>query len=367
MENSAVAILSKLLKQPGRAAWVESEISALPKPQRDSLIHRLLQQPAFAAAGALESTFLSADTILKTDWPEPVWIIPGILPTGLTVFGGAPKLGKSWFALQMAQAVAAGGCTLGRKIQQGAVLYLALEDPPRRLKERMLRQHWVLDLPCDFLPVGRFQDTIGDLRNGGGGRLTGFISANSYQLVVIDTLSRAISGDQNDVSEMTTWLTPLQEISHTHNCAVVLLDHHNKIGGADAVRDILGSTAKGAMADTIIGLYRERGKSDARLSVTGREVEEQTIDIRFDHQTGSWQLDSNPLSGLTGEQADLVLVLEGIQPATTRQVTEALGKRWPEDKGRIWNRLVSLVEKRRIYRINDQWAIIQDAAGAGNA
>jgi hypothetical protein len=46
-----------------------------------------------------------------------------------------------------------------------------------------------------------------------------------------------------------------------------LIDHHRNSGGfnPDAIGDILGSTAKGAMADTVIGLYKERGKSGARL------------------------------------------------------------------------------------------------------
>jgi hypothetical protein len=42
-----------------------------------------------------------------------------IIPTGFTLVGGAPKLGKSWFALQVALAVAAGGYTFGKKIERG--------------------------------------------------------------------------------------------------------------------------------------------------------------------------------------------------------------------------------------------------------
>ena len=77
---------------------------------------------------------------------------------------------------------------------------------------------------------------------------------------------------------MTEWLTPLQEMAHSQNCAIILVDHHKKPTGfdQDAIADILGSTAKGAMADTVLGLYRERGKAGAKLSITGRDVEEKT-------------------------------------------------------------------------------------------
>lgn len=372
MENTALAIVRKLFKEPLYANRIEDEIRDLPSTMRDNFLRRLMALPDLsvkdiAVGGDRENPFISADFILKNDWPEPQWIIPGVIPTGFTLVGGAPKLGKSWFALQIAQAVAAGGYTFGKKIEKGNVLYLALEDPARRLKDRMVRQKWEIGMPCDFLTVGKYQETIGDLRNGGGEKLNNYITGRDYKLIVIDTLSRAISGDQNDAMEMTNWLTPVQEIAHETNCCIMLLDHHNKIGSSDAVRDVLGSTAKGAMADTIVGLYRERGKPDARLTVTGREVEEQTLNLRFDRETGAWQLDNNPLAGLTAEQSDLILALEGIEPATTRQIAEALGKQWPENKGSVWNRLVSLEEKHRIYKIDDKWAISKPGGTDGRS
>ena len=90
----------------------------------------------------IRQSLLSADEILTTDWPEPVWAIPAILPVGLSVLAGPPKVGKSWLALQFAQAVASGGMALGFPVEFGRVLYLALEDPSRRLKERMVKQNW---------------------------------------------------------------------------------------------------------------------------------------------------------------------------------------------------------------------------------
>jgi len=39
---------------------------------------------------------ITADYILATEWPEPDWVIPQILPVGLTTLAGRPKGGKSW-------------------------------------------------------------------------------------------------------------------------------------------------------------------------------------------------------------------------------------------------------------------------------
>jgi len=252
---------------------------------------------------------LTADNILSTDWPETVWAVPGLLPVGLTILAGAPKVGKSWLALQFAQAVAAGGVVFGLRVEAGPVLYLALEDPPRRLQERMKKQNWPLGLDADFMTVGSFINKIGDLRNGGGERLARQIERRGYRLVAVDTLSRAVAGDQNDVAEMTAWLTPIQEIAHVKNCSIILIDHHRKSGGfyQDAIADILGSTGKGAMADTAIGLYRERGKIGAKLVITGREVIERTLDLRMDWFTGCWQLDSSE-EGLTDRVFDARII-----------------------------------------------------------
>src|SRR5262249_27485549 len=76
---------------------------------------------------------------LQTKQFEPVRIIlPDLIPEGVTVLAGKPKIGKSWFALDVCVAVAGGRFVLGEvKPVQGYVLYLALEDSPRRLKKRM--------------------------------------------------------------------------------------------------------------------------------------------------------------------------------------------------------------------------------------
>ena len=75
--------------------------------------------------------------LLDRHLPPIHWAIPHILPEGLTLLAGKPKLGKSWLALSMAFAVAAGGVALGtHPVTQGEVLYLALEDNERRLQSR---------------------------------------------------------------------------------------------------------------------------------------------------------------------------------------------------------------------------------------
>jgi RecA-family ATPase len=57
------------------------------------------------------------------------------VPEGCILLAGPPKVGKSWLTLGLGLSVASGGKALGRiDVTAGQVLYLALEDTPRRLK-----------------------------------------------------------------------------------------------------------------------------------------------------------------------------------------------------------------------------------------
>ena len=292
---------------------------------------------------------LTADQILTTAWSEPVWAVPRLLPTGLTILAGQPKLGKSWLALQIAHAVAAGGHALGESVDKGPILYLALEDSPRRLKERMARQGWPPGLPADFMPLGQFTRQIDDLRDGGGERLAAHIERVGYRLVVIDTLSRSCYGDQNDVEQMTSALTPLQEMAHAKNCAVLMVDHHRKGFGLnpDAVGDILGSTAKGAMADSIWGLYKNKNRKGARLAVTGRDIEERTLALTMDWLTGCWQLegDADELE-MTQRRQEILDALDMLGRAGVVDIATAI----EQPKSHTHTRLQDLVDAGLVLR-----------------
>ena len=327
-----------------------------PKTQLSELTVKIQElQAAVRPTSGPTLKLLTADEILTTTWPEPVWAIPGLLPAGLTILAGKPKVGKSWLALQIAQAVAAGGVALNVQVEKGPVLYLALEDTGARLKDRLEKQRWPIGLPAEFMPLGVFETQVGDLRNGGGERLARQIEARGYRLVVLDTLSRSLNGaniDQLDVADMTAALTPVQEMAHAHNCAVIMVDHHRKGFGPntnpDAIVDLLGSTAKASVADCVWGLYREPGKVKAKLAVTGRDIEEQALALRMDWELGCWQCegDADELALTEGRQE----VLEALETLGGEATTQELADHTGKDKGNVSRILADLVNGRRIAR-----------------
>ena len=80
----------------------------------------------------------TADRLMAEEFAPPRWAVPGLIPEGLSLLAGAPKAGKSWLALNLALGIAAGAPVLGEvAVDPGEVLYLALEDTPRRLQSRM--------------------------------------------------------------------------------------------------------------------------------------------------------------------------------------------------------------------------------------
>ena len=227
------------------------------------------------------------DELLSTDFPEPQWAIPGILPVGLSFLSGRPKVGKSWLGLQIAHAVSTGGMVFGQKVKKGKVLYLALEDSPRRLKERLQKQG--AELGTDARAETAWP-TFGV--EGGLSALQEQIVDKGYSLVIIDTLSRALGmADQMDIAQMTDILGNLQRIAQRYDVTILVIDHHRKSNGfaSDPIDDVMGSTAKAAVGDAIMGLYKERGKQGATLKIVGRDLEERELALEWDGLTCCWQ------------------------------------------------------------------------------
>jgi hypothetical protein len=223
--------------------------------------------------------------LLETEFPEPEWIIPGKIATGFSILGGRPKKGKTWLALQIAKAKATGGLCLGERVEKGRVLFLALEDSPRRLKKRCENQGIPKGTDIDFRVTWRKFD------KGGLDDLLVEVVSEKYSLIIIDCLSRAMGKfDQLDLSEMSYLCGELQTMAIQHNANLLAIDHHGKMEYGNPVDDTIGSTGKSLAADTLIGLYRDTGKHEATLKIIGRDLEDELeIALQWEASTCTWQ------------------------------------------------------------------------------
>ncbi len=258
--------------------------------------------------------------LMAATLPEKEWIVPDLLPEGLSLLAGPPKLGKSWLVLDVAISVATGRPVLGRDVPVGDVLYLALEDNEGRLQRR---SRIVLgDTPApERLELWT---EAGTLTTGLVPEIEAWLDAQEApRLVIIDTLGRVQQGsawvDSKDggYADAVQALSVLQKVASQRKVAVVVITHTKKGGwanGADPLEAVLGSQGYAGTADAVLVMKRERGSANGELFVTGREVDEEvTESIWFDRLTCRWVVgdaDYDEGDGLTALQAKLLDVFD---------------------------------------------------------
>jgi predicted Zn-ribbon and HTH transcriptional regulator len=289
--------------------------------------------PVAPAAGTKPKVF-SLQELLSWDLPPTRWAIPEILPEGLTLLAGKPKLGKSWLALSAALSIASGGVALGAQpVTQGDVLYLALEDNARRLQART-RQ---LLSSMRSVPGGiNFALDWPRLGEGGLASLEDYLKEHPrVRLVVIDTWARVAppSGERRRSQYEGDYeaLIPLKRLADTYHVSILAVHHLRKTGAFDVLDEITGSIGMTGAVDGTLILKRERGQAEASLFVTGRDIErEQQLSLSFDVTTALWSVIGNSEEvGRTRARQEIIELLreqpEGMNP---REIAEALEKNY---------------------------------------
>jgi hypothetical protein len=234
----------------------------------------------------------SFDQLYTSTLPAISWVVADLIPEGTTLLAGPPKLGKSWFVLDLAISVATGRPFLGSPTIAGDVLVLALEDNARRLQGRTKAILGKTPLPpADAL---KFRTTAPPLGAGLEEVINQWAgSVPAPRLVVVDTLGRVQGRAKDDpYSAAVGELGSLQALATAHSMAVVVVTHTRKVSdnqGADFLEAVLGSQGLAGTADSILVLRRKRGEDDGTLYVTGREIRDETpLQIRFDTATLRW-------------------------------------------------------------------------------
>ena len=99
-------------------------------------------------------TVIDGETLMDKRLPPTKFCVDTLLPQGLCILGGSPKVGKSWLVLDLCVHVAQGTPLWGLDVASGEVLYLCLEDSERRIQER-------LNTITDNVPDGMYFAKIG--------------------------------------------------------------------------------------------------------------------------------------------------------------------------------------------------------------
>ena len=215
----------------------------------------------------------NAEMLMSENIPPVEFVIDELLPVGLHILAGAPKVGKSWLALQICMKVATGESLWNFQTHKGSVLYLCLEDTESRIKDRIMKAA-ELESDTDYsnLYVATRSELIGEDMFAEIDRLCE--NHKDTKLIVVDTLQkiRQTVNDStyaNDYSE----LSALKEVAEKHRIAILLLHHTRKQSSKDPFDMISGTTGISGVVDSSFVLAKnERNSSKASLHCTGRDI-----------------------------------------------------------------------------------------------
>lgn len=184
-----------------------------------------------------------------------------LLDGGLTVIYGESNCGKTFFTLDMALHVAAGAPWQGRDVEQGAVIYVAAEGGfGIRNRVSAARAHY--NLPAD-LPFAVVASNVNMLHPTAD--IPAFLDAIEraagclpdglpVRLVVVDTLSRAMSGGNENASEDMGALVRNADRVRAATGANLAFIHHS---GKDRAAGARGHSLLRAATDTEIEVAKD--------------------------------------------------------------------------------------------------------------
>ncbi len=231
---------------------------------------------------------VSMPKLMEMQFPVKPAVIEGLLPAGTYLLAGAPKVGKSFFVLQLAYQVSTGGTFLGYPVHHGAVLYLALEDTLDRLQKRLV-QMTEQDSPDLILSV--LADTLDETLLA---QLEGFLmDYPDTVLVIIDTLQRVRGRTPDSCNYAADYdtLAKLKAFADAHGITLVLVHHTRKESAEDVFHTISGTNGLMGAADGALILHKDkRTGADAVLDVTGRDQQDMRLHLRFDPARLCWEL-----------------------------------------------------------------------------
>lgn len=259
----------------------------------------------------------NADWLMEQSFPPIQYVVPGIIPEGMTLLVAAPKIGKSWLVLGLALEISIGGEAFGA-IPTGdprPVLYLALEDGPRRLQSRIrtLAPSSISD-KLQFLtavPDGQVTEIIGTFLTQ---------HAGEDPVVILDTLGKVMPSSSNTKTQYAADYDFLGALKGTCDAvpgsSLVIVHHTRKMSGDDFLDAVSGTQGIAGSADTVLVLRRDRQEQQAMLHVTSRDAREGEYAVSLG-KNGSWTL-------VGGSIAD------ASQAAQTAKQTEGVGDRMAE-------------------------------------
>lgn len=229
---------------------------------------------------------------LLEDWREkvradksPPWLLEPFVPAAARVWvTGPPKMAKkTWLAFEIVRALASGrqyGFFKPTYKEGINCLVVEKEGTPKFNEWRWaaLEKGQQFEVPHNRVRID-FGSSLKLDNPKWKDRLLELVARHNIQFVLIDSLAKCMSGDENSAQDCGKVLDTIDAIRRL-GCTVMYLDHLHKIKDKDAEEEDIdeqgrGSSAKAGYYDTHLALRPEsKGAEIVKLAVRNRDAPE---------------------------------------------------------------------------------------------
>ena len=246
------------------------------------------------------------------------WAVPGLIPEGFGLIAAPPKAGKSWLVLLLSLMVASGRPVMGVQTVSRPVMYLALEDSPRRLQDRCKVLLNEQPAPADW-HFHTDPDTAEEV-------VRQFAAKHADALIIVDTLQvmrkDGRKSQQDAYGADYRFARSLKDFCPERG-SLLCVHHTRKAEATDFLDMVSGTQGIAGAADFVMVLERGRLQRSAKLHITGRDVYEASYAVAF--EDGVWSAEGGDLEKAAaraaerqhGELATAIADFVNHQPATT--------------------------------------------------
>ena len=230
---------------------------------------------------------IDGETLMDMKLPPTMFCVETLLPQGMCILGGASKIGKSWWVLDLCVRIAKGEPMWDLKTTKGTTLYLCLEDTLRRVQNRLLC------ITDEVPPNTFFAISAGTLSDGLCEQIrefvkehpdTVFVAVDTFQIVRNNNIDTSYANDYDEIRL-------LKQLADELNICLLLVHHLRKQGDSDPFNKLTGTTGIVGAVDTAFVLDKSKRNADsATLYCTGRDVEDRQIELQFSKKDFVWKM-----------------------------------------------------------------------------